>query len=71
MKILALLLLVLSPIMEVENIRLTFPTQQHEIFVNYTNDNFSQILAYHDDMITADIKNSIPEYPEYHILHMP
>jgi transglutaminase-like putative cysteine protease len=58
MRVLALLLLVLSPLMEVENVKLTFPTQQHEIFVNYANDNFSQKLVYHNDMITADIKNS-------------
>ena len=57
MKVLALFLLVFSPLLEVENIKLTFPTQQHEIFVNYANDNFSQKLVYHDDMITADIKN--------------
>jgi transglutaminase-like putative cysteine protease len=58
MKILVLLFLVLSPLMEVDHVKLTFPTQQHEIFVNYANDNFSQKLIFHDDMITADIKNS-------------
>ncbi|UCH98306.1 MAG: transglutaminase family protein [Candidatus Aminicenantes bacterium] len=58
MKILILLLLVISPIREVENIRLSLPTRHHEIFVNYANDNFSQKLIYHHDMLTAEIKSS-------------
>jgi transglutaminase/protease-like cytokinesis protein 3 len=48
----------ISPIREVENVKLSLPTQQHEIFVNYSNDNFSQKLSYHHDMVTAEIKSS-------------
>jgi transglutaminase/protease-like cytokinesis protein 3 len=42
----------------VENVKLSLPTQQHEIFVNYSNSNFSQELSYHNGMLTAEIKNS-------------
>jgi transglutaminase-like putative cysteine protease len=58
MKLLILLLFVISPIREVENLKLSLPTQQYEIFVNYRNDNFSQKLIYHNDMLTAEIKSS-------------
>jgi transglutaminase/protease-like cytokinesis protein 3 len=58
MKLLILLLFVISPIREVENVKLSLPTQQHEIFVNYSNSNFSQELSYHNGMLTAEIKNS-------------
>jgi transglutaminase-like putative cysteine protease len=58
MKILILLLFVISPIREVENVKLSLPTRQHEIFINYSNSNFSQKLSYHNDMLTAEIKNS-------------
>jgi len=57
MNILLIFLFILSPIQEVENVRLTFPSHQYEIFLNYSNDNFSQQLVNHNDIITADIKN--------------
>lgn len=58
MKILIFLLFTISPIREVENVRLSLPTRQYEIFINYSNDNFSQTLIYQNDMLTADIKSS-------------
>jgi transglutaminase-like putative cysteine protease len=58
MTFLIFLLFVISPIREVENIMLSLPTQQHEIFINYSNSNFSQKLRYHNDMLTAEINSS-------------
>lgn len=58
MIVLILLLSVISPIREVENVKLSLPTKQHEIFVNYSNNNFSQKLIYYNDMLTAEIKCS-------------
>ena len=58
MHILIFLLFVLYPVQEVENVKLTFPSSQYEIFINYANDNFSQQLTLQNDMITADIKNA-------------
>lgn len=58
MKLLILLFFALSPIREVENVKLSLPTQQHEIFINYSNNNFSQKLNYHNDMLTAEINSS-------------
>jgi len=44
----------------VENVKLFFPTQQYDIFLNYANDNFSQKLVYHlkNKNIAAEIKCS-------------
>jgi transglutaminase-like putative cysteine protease len=58
MKFLILLFFAISPIREVENVKLSLPTQQHEIFINYSNNNFAQKLNYHNDMLTAEIKSS-------------
>jgi len=58
MTFLIFLVIVTSPMREVENIMLSLPTQQHEIFVNYANNNFSQKLRCHDDMLTAEINSS-------------
>lgn len=58
MRLLILLLFVISPIREVENVKLSLPTQQYEIFIDYSNNNFSQKLSYHNDMLTAEIKSS-------------
>ena len=60
MKSLILLLLLLSPLREVVDVQLSIPTHQHEIFCNYSNDNFSQEVFYDRtrDEITAHIKNS-------------
>ena len=58
MIVLILLLSIISPIREVENVKLSLPTHQHEIFVNYSNNNFSQKLIYYNDMLTAEIKSS-------------
>jgi len=43
---------------EVESLRLSIPSQQHEIFLDYTNANFSQTVIYHKNKnrITADIE---------------
>ncbi|NIM18166.1 MAG: hypothetical protein GTO45_39695 [Candidatus Aminicenantes bacterium] len=53
-------MLSISPLREVENVKLFFPTQKHDIFINYSNDNFSQELVYHlkNKNITAEIKCS-------------
>ena len=53
-------MLSISPLREVENVKLFFPTQQHDIFINYSNDNFSQKLVYHlkNKNISAEIKCS-------------
>jgi transglutaminase-like putative cysteine protease len=50
--------MVISPIREVDNVKLSLPTGQHEIFINYSNSNFSQKLSDHNDMLTAEIKSS-------------
>jgi transglutaminase-like putative cysteine protease len=59
MKILLLLLLLLynDPMREVEDIKLTIPTPQHEIFVEYENDNFSQKLSVRNQVVTAEISS--------------
>jgi transglutaminase-like putative cysteine protease len=53
-------MLSISPLREVENVKLYFPTQQYDIFINYSNDNFSQELVYHlkNKNISAEIKCS-------------
>ncbi len=58
MKIFLLLFLIVSPIREVENLKLTFPLPSQDIFVDYSNSNFSQNLVYHDNMITAETNSS-------------
>lgn len=60
MKILVLLFSILAfPLKEVVNVQLLIPTQQHDIFVNYSNDNFSQVISPYDSpKITAYIKNA-------------
>jgi len=58
MSLLILLFFVIYPICEVENVKLSLPTQQHEIFIDYSNNNFSQKLSFHNDMLTAEIKSS-------------
>jgi len=56
--ILICLLFFISPVREVENVKFSFPSQQHDIFLNYSNDNFSQKLVYDNKIITAEIKSS-------------
>lgn len=60
MKALLLLLLMLTndPLREVEDLKLIIPSGQHEIFLDYSNDNFSQKLAFRDNSIFAEIKSS-------------
>ncbi len=60
MKLLVLLFSVLVfPLREVVDVQLYIPTQQHDIFVNYSNDNFSQAISQNDPKkITAHIKNA-------------
>lgn len=60
MKILVLLFSVLVfPLKEVVDIQLFIPTPQHDIFVNYANDNFSQAISPDGPQtITAHIKNA-------------
>jgi transglutaminase-like putative cysteine protease len=55
-----ILMLAVSPLREVENVKLSFPTQQQEIFIDYSNDNFSQELVYYSrgKNIRAEIKCS-------------
>jgi transglutaminase/protease-like cytokinesis protein 3 len=58
MKLSVLLFFLIYPICEVENVKLSLPTQQREIFIDYSNNNFSQKLSFHKDMLTAEIKSS-------------
>ncbi|MCP5106820.1 MAG: transglutaminase domain-containing protein [bacterium] len=60
MKILVMLLCFIFPLREVVDVQITIPTQQHDIFYNYTNDNFSQRIFYGGTgkEMTAHIKNS-------------
>lgn len=60
MKILLLLFLLLSndPMREVEDIKVTIPTPQSEIFVEYENDNFSQTLSIHNELVTAELSST-------------
>ena len=43
---------------EIENMKFSFPSKQHEIFLDYANDNFSQKLVYNNNIITAEIISS-------------
>jgi transglutaminase-like putative cysteine protease len=59
--ILALLsMITFSPMKEVENVKISIPTPQHDIFVDYANDNFSQKLTYNDSKktVTAELQSS-------------
>lgn len=60
MKILVLLFSILVfPLKEVVDVQLFIPTYQHDIFANYTNDNFSQAISSSGPQeITAHIKNA-------------
>lgn len=60
MKILLLMMALVFPLREVVDVHLTIPTQQHEIFYDYTNDNFSQQVYYdrQNRLLRAHIKNS-------------
>jgi transglutaminase-like putative cysteine protease len=60
MKLLVLLFSVLVfPLKEVVDVQLYIPTHQHDIFLNYANDNFSQAISYNGPQrITAHIKNA-------------
>lgn len=60
MKSIMLLLFLISPLREVVDLQLTIPTHQHDIFCNYSNDNFTQEVFYDalKDRMTAHIKNS-------------
>ena len=56
---LLLLLFVVVPLREVENVKISFPVhlQQEKIFFNYSNDNFSQQLRRINGRLTAEIKS--------------
>ena len=60
MKVLLLVLMILmnDPLREVEDLKLLIPTEQYEIFRDYSNDNFSQKLAFHNKSVFAEIKSS-------------
>lgn len=57
MKILIVLLFLLSPLKKVENVQLYFLSDQNEIFLNYSNGNFSQRVFPKKDRIIAETKN--------------
>ncbi len=60
-KVLVLALCAITiPLREVVDIRLTIPTQQHEIFYDYSNDNFSQVIRYNRQrqMVSAHVRSS-------------
>lgn len=56
--ILICLLFFVSPVREVEKVRFAFSSRQHDIFLNYSNDNFSQKLVFDNNTITAETKSS-------------
>ncbi len=60
MKILLLFCLLVFPLREEVDVQLDIPTRQHEIFYNYSNDNFSQQILHNnsENGVTAYIKNS-------------
>jgi hypothetical protein len=49
---------IIYPLHEVENIKLSCPTSQSEIFIDYTIDNFSQRISGKNDTITVEIESS-------------
>lgn len=51
---------IIFPLREVVDVQISIPTHQHDIFFNYSNDNFSQVIVYNKtpNEITAYIKNS-------------
>lgn len=58
MKILILLLaLFASPMQEVENIKLSLPTRQQDIFLEYSNANFNQSLKFDNRHLTVEIQS--------------
>ena len=57
MKILIVLLFLLSPLKKVENVQLYFLSDQNEIFLNYSNGNFSQRVFHKKGRIIAETKN--------------
>ncbi|MCP5050256.1 MAG: transglutaminase domain-containing protein [bacterium] len=62
MKLLLIMLVMLfnNPMREVEDLKLAFHSQQYDIFLDYSNDNFSQKLDFNHDStrVTASIKSS-------------
>ncbi len=56
--LLVFLVNIMYPLQQVENIKLFLPSQQHEIFIDYANDNFSQHVFRKSNSITIDIKSS-------------
>lgn len=59
MRWLLLLMFLVSPLREVVNVQFSIPTQQHEIFCNYNNDNFTQTVRVDRSgrCVTAHVKN--------------
>jgi len=60
MKILFLILLLMTndPLQVTEDLKLIIPSEQYEIFPDYSNNNFSQKSAYHRRSIFMEIKSS-------------
>lgn len=60
MKLLLILMLFISPLTEVEQVKVSFPTKQYDIFIDYQNDNFSQHLVYYNSraIVTAELQSS-------------
>lgn len=60
MKALLLFFFLVFPLREVVDVQLDIPTQQYDIFYNYSNDNFSQEVFYNNlnKGITVYVKNS-------------
>jgi hypothetical protein len=53
-----LFLNMITPLHEIENIKLSFPSLQRDIFVDYSTDNFSQRIFFKNESITVEIKSS-------------
>lgn len=67
MKTIFLIQFILCSLIHIQDIKFSFPINQHEIFFNYSNKNFSQKLLYEKDKISAEIKSSNPIYPDLNL----
>jgi transglutaminase-like putative cysteine protease len=57
MKIWLMLIFLITPLRQVENIHFCFSSQQHQIFPNYSNSNFSQKIYYRNGKTFSEMKN--------------
>jgi len=56
-KIILLLVFLVFPLRQVENVQFCFSSQQHDIFLNYSNDNFTQVIYLQEGKLFSKIKS--------------